>query len=128
MLPERSSNASALVQSKSQVRRPLRYGATGVQSHPILVTVTACRLLPTSAPKRRPAIDPKRVLQHCFTPTREIPRQFCLLVLPGWKRAGVTVNGLPPAPYRISPGENLLGRFLPRINFTRTNSPPSIEL
>ena len=44
MLPERSSNASALVQSKSQVRRPLRYGATGVQSHPILVTVTACRL------------------------------------------------------------------------------------
>ena len=40
--------------------RPLRYGATGVQSHPILVTVTACRLWPTSAPKRRPAIDPKR--------------------------------------------------------------------
>ena len=35
MLPKRSSNASALVQSKSQVRRPLRYGATGVQSHPI---------------------------------------------------------------------------------------------
>ena len=44
MLPKRSSNASALVQSKSQVRRPLRYGATGVQSHPILVTVTSCRL------------------------------------------------------------------------------------
>ena len=39
MLPERSSNASTLVQSKSQVRRPLRYGATGAQSHPILVTV-----------------------------------------------------------------------------------------
>ena len=66
MLPKRSSNASALVQSKSQVRRPLRYGATGVQSHPILVTVTACRLWPTSAPKRRPAIDPKRAFTTLF--------------------------------------------------------------
>ena len=44
ILSERSSNASALVQSKSQVRRPLRYGPTGAQSHPSLVTVTACRL------------------------------------------------------------------------------------
>ena len=66
MLPEPSSNASALVQSKSQVRRPLRYGATGVQSHPILVTVTVCRLWPTSAPKRRPAIDPKRAFTRLF--------------------------------------------------------------
>ena len=66
MLPKRSSNASALVQSKSQVRRPLRYGATGVQSHPILVTVTAFRLWPTSAPKRRPAIDPKRAFTTLF--------------------------------------------------------------
>ena len=66
MLPKRSSNASALVQSKSQVRRPLRYGATGVQSHPILVTVTACRLWPTSALKRRPAIDPKRAFTTLF--------------------------------------------------------------
>ena len=66
MLPKRSSNASALVQSKSQVRRPLRYGATGVQSHPILVTVTACRLWPTFAPKRRPAIDPKRSFTTLF--------------------------------------------------------------
>ena len=66
MLPKRSSNASALVQSKSQVRRPLCYGATGVQSHPILVTVTACRLWPTSAPKRRPAIDPKRDFTTLF--------------------------------------------------------------
>ena len=66
MLPERSSNASALVQSKSQVRRPLRYRATGVQTHPILVTVTACRLWPTSAPKRRPAIDPKRAFTTLF--------------------------------------------------------------
>ena len=66
MLPKRSSNASALVQSKSQVPRPLRYGATGVQSHPILVTVTACRLWPTSAPKRRPAIDPKRAFATLF--------------------------------------------------------------
>ena len=66
MLPKRSSNASALVQSKSQVRRPLRYGATGVQSHPILVTVTACRLWPTFAPKRRPAIDPKRAFTTLF--------------------------------------------------------------
>ena len=73
---------------KSQVRRPLRYGATGVQSHPILVTVTACRLWPTSAPKRRPAIDPKRAFTTLFTPTLEIPRQFRLLVLPGQKRAG----------------------------------------
>ena len=66
MLPKRSSNASTLVQSKSQVRRPLRYGATGVQSHPILVTVNACRLWPTSAPKRRPAIDPKRTFTTLF--------------------------------------------------------------
>ena len=66
MQPKRSSNASALVQSKSQVRRPLRYGATGVQSDPILVTVTACRLWPTSASKRRPAIDPKRAYTTLF--------------------------------------------------------------
>ena len=35
------------------------YGAIGAQSHPILVSVTVCRPSPSSAPKRRPAIDPK---------------------------------------------------------------------
>ena len=36
VLPERSSNASALMQSKSEVRRPLRYRATGAQSIDII--------------------------------------------------------------------------------------------
>ena len=42
MLPERSSNASTLVQSKSVGHCVMEL--QGDQSHPILVTVTACRL------------------------------------------------------------------------------------
>ena len=79
MRPKRSSNASALVQSNSQVRRPLRYGATGVQSHPILVTVTACQLDLPLLPSEGQPLTPNVLLQHYFTPTLEIPRQFCLL-------------------------------------------------
>ena len=83
MLPKRSSNASALVQSKSQVRRPLRYGATGVQSHPILVTVVRADFgLPLLPSEGQPLIL-NVLLQHYFTPTLKIPRQFCLLVLRG---------------------------------------------
>ena len=39
-------------------------------------------------PSEGQQLIPNVLLQHYFTPTLEISRQFCLLVLPGWKRAG----------------------------------------